>query len=129
MPTDFKSLIGVFLDLIATAMPVLGGIALLVFFWGLAKFIKNAGDVGKHQEGKDLMIWGVVALFIMVTLWGLIGFAQSSLGISNTRFGIPYLPSTGNAQSGYCTYQNGTVVSGYTQTQCSSDNGAWKPNN
>jgi hypothetical protein len=91
-PTDFKSLINLFIDLITTAMPVLSGVALLIFFWGLATFIRNSGDAGKHQEGKDLMIWGVIAFFVLFALWGIIIFAQNSFGFTRP-FGLPILPT------------------------------------
>ncbi len=92
-PTDLKSLIYVFIDLINTASPVLGGLAILVFFWGLAKFIHNAGDAKNHEDGENLMIYGVIAFFVMFALWGIIRFAQSSLGFTDRPFGIPILPT------------------------------------
>lgn len=55
------------------------GIALLVFFWGLVKFIlKLGGDVKAAEDGKKLMIWGIVALFVMVSVWGLVRFLRSA---------------------------------------------------
>lgn len=55
------------------------GIALLVFFWGLTKFILSAGSEVDKQKGKDLMIYGVIALFVMVSIWGLVSFIQDEL--------------------------------------------------
>jgi hypothetical protein len=92
MPHNFKDLVGIFLDLINTATPVLGGIALLVFLRGLAKFIRNSGDEGSHEDGKNLMLWGVIALFVLFALWGIVQFGQHSVGITRP-FGIPILPT------------------------------------
>ena len=125
MPSNFKDLVFIFIDLINTAMPVVAGIGMLVFFWGLAKFIRNAGDVKNHQDGKNLMIWGVIGFFVMVTVWGLVQFGQSSLGIRQVPFGIPLLPTTDNALTGYCKYPLGTITSGESPTQCSAANGTW----
>lgn len=69
---------------------VVGGIALLVFFWGLVKFIYSASAEGK-SEGKGFMLWGVVALFVMVSVWGLVNFIQREL-LPGTDFGDPRLP-------------------------------------
>lgn len=55
------------------------GLGLLFFFWGIAKFILAAGDESKHEEGKRLMIWGVVALFVMASIWGIVGFVQNAI--------------------------------------------------
>ncbi|MBX4199871.1 pilin [Candidatus Parcubacteria bacterium] len=57
------------------------GAGLLVFFWGLAKFIFKSGDTKSHEEGRNLMVWGIVALFVMVSVWGLVNFVRQSLGI------------------------------------------------
>lgn len=67
--------------LVEIALPLVVALALLGFFWGLAKFIFNNGNEDKKEDGKRTMIWGVVALFVMVSVWGLVGFIGDSLGI------------------------------------------------
>ncbi len=98
MPTNFKELIGLFLDLINTTIPVVAGLALLVFFWGLVKFIGKAGDSKNHEEGKNLMIWGIIALFIMVSFMGIIRFFHKDLGLKG-GVGVPLLPTRNPAGS------------------------------
>jgi hypothetical protein len=71
-------------DLVRIAIPLLVAVALLVFFWGLVQFIANAGDDDKRKEGKQHMIWGIVGLFVMVSVWGLVGFLGSVIGIQNS---------------------------------------------
>lgn len=66
--------------MVNTLITIVAAIALLVFFWGLAKFIlKVGGDESAVKEGKTLMIWGLAALFVMVTVWGLIRFVESEV--------------------------------------------------
>lgn len=67
--------------LINMALPIVVALALLFFFWGLAKYILAAGDDEKKKEGRNIMIWGVVALFVMVSVWGLVSFIGNALGI------------------------------------------------
>ncbi len=86
---DFKALVNYFIGLINLALPVVVGIALLVFIWGLIKFISKSGDAASHKEGRSLMIWGIIALFAMISYKGLIGIAQSTLGIHD---GVDVLP-------------------------------------
>jgi amino acid permease len=66
--------------LVSLALPIVVAIALLVFFWGLVKFI-FAGAEAK-EESKSLMIWGLVALFVMVAVWGIVRFAANALNIN-----------------------------------------------
>ena len=56
------------------------GLCVAAFFYGLVKFIWNSGDAKKREEGKGIMTWGVIAMFVLVTIWGIIGFMQASIG-------------------------------------------------
>lgn len=53
-------------------IPVLIGLALLLFIWGLVKFIFASGDEKEVAVGKQRMIWGIIALFVIVSVWGLV---------------------------------------------------------
>lgn len=88
--SNFGQLVNYILGFINLLMPVVGGLALLAFFWGLAQFISKSGDAAGRADGKSLMIWGVVALFIMVSFLGIITIAKSNLGL-DTKSGIPYI--------------------------------------
>jgi len=82
-PQNFRGLVCLFIDLISTAIPIVGGLALLAFFWGLAKFILNAGSESGREEGKEVMKWGIIALFVMVSIWGIIYFLQVEFRLQN----------------------------------------------
>jgi len=68
-------------NLVETALPIVVALGLLVFFWGLVKLIWGGGEA--VEEGKNLMIWGVVALFVMVSVWGLTRFIGNAFGIES----------------------------------------------
>lgn len=91
-PTTFSGLVNIFLGLMRAAIPIIASLALLIFIWGLVKFIFRLG--GKEdpvKEGKDLMVWGLIALFIMISIWGILRFFYGALGFSRS-FGLPFLP-------------------------------------
>ena len=91
-PTNFSELVDIFLDLTRTALPVIFGLAFLVFLWGLAKFIfRIGGDEKAVGEGKSLMVWGLIALFVMMSFWAIIAFVYRDIGFSRP-FGWPFLP-------------------------------------
>ena len=77
IPADLQSIVD-------ALIPVVTALALLFFFWGLAKFILAAGDEAAKDEGKRIMIWGVVALFVMAAVWGII---QALAGIFDVNTG------------------------------------------
>jgi Na+/H+-dicarboxylate symporter len=62
-------------------IPIVAALALIAFFWGLARFIFNANNDEKKGEGKNMMIYGVLALFVLASIWGLVTFLQKSIGI------------------------------------------------
>jgi uncharacterized membrane-anchored protein len=80
---------------VGLVIPILIGVALIFFFLGLVQYIRNAGEKG-HDQGKKTMIAGITALFIMVSVWGIIAFAQSALGVrgnANSPQNAPYIPT------------------------------------
>jgi hypothetical protein len=92
--SGFSSLLKSIGGLISTALPIVIGLALLGFFWGLAMFVFNAADEGKRAEARQIMIWGVVALFAMTAVWGLVNFfSQAVLGSTPGSAGAPQTPT------------------------------------
>lgn len=73
--------------IVRTLIALTGALALLAFLWGLAKFVFKAGDAKNNEEGKNLMIWGLIALFVMMSVWGIIGWFQRDLGLPVTTGG------------------------------------------
>ncbi len=67
--------------LVGLALPIVVAIALLVFFWGLVKFIFAQGDETAKTDAKRVMLWGLIALFVMVSVWGLVKFIGNAFDI------------------------------------------------
>lgn len=78
---NLTNLLTSFGNLVRLALPIVVALALLAFFWGLVKFIFNAGDEAAKEQGKSIMIWGLVALFVMVSVWGLVQFIGTAFNI------------------------------------------------
>jgi len=82
MPNNLGDLVRIFLELIRAALPVVFGFAVIVFLWGLVKFIfKLGGDEKAVVEGKKLMIWGLIALFVLVSFQAIISKVAGDLGV------------------------------------------------
>ena len=71
--SDLTDIIFLLIDLIDQALIVVVALALLFFLWGLMKFVLNADNEEKRKEGKSVMIWGIIALFVMISVWGIVG--------------------------------------------------------
>jgi len=77
----FDSLVGGVGEVISLLIPVLVGIALIVFLWGLVVFIGSEDD-DKKNEGRNKMVWGIITLFVIVAVWGIVVLFQELLGVN-----------------------------------------------
>jgi hypothetical protein len=69
--------------LVGFLVPIAFALGLLFFFWGVAKYILSVGS--EKEQGKQIMVWGVIALFVMASVWGLVRFIQLEFNINNTQ--------------------------------------------
>src|SRR3989344_4229015 len=92
--STFKTTIEYILDMIYVLVPILSGLAFIVFFWGLSKFILNADKPEKIKEGKNYMAWGILVLFILLTFKTIIGLVSSDLVIGPKDPAIPTLKTS-----------------------------------
>lgn len=83
--TTIGGLIDILAGLIDRLIPLSVAAAVLVFFWGLVVFIFNAGNEDKRKEGRQVMLWGIVALFVMVSIWGLVRILQQTFQITENQ--------------------------------------------
>lgn len=82
-PATLKALFDLISGLVNFAIPVLVALALLVFFWGVSKLILYADNEQKRREGINTIIWGLVALFVIVSVWGIVFlFTQTFFGVN-----------------------------------------------
>jgi hypothetical protein len=96
--TTVKSIIMTVIGLINMLIVVLTAAALVVFFIGLVRYIYEAGDAHGHKEGRERIIWGLITLFILFSLWGIInlleltffGSTTATPGFQGYSAGVPY---------------------------------------
>lgn len=71
---------------VGAAVPIAAAMVLVAFFWGLAMYLFNfgEGDDKKQKQGRNLMVYSVLALFVMVTIWGIVGLLSNTFGIDQT---------------------------------------------
>jgi len=78
--------------LINSLVPLAISVALLAFFWGLITYLFSlGGDEGK-KNGIKIMLYGVAALFVMVSVWGIINILRSTFRVENNNVPVPSVP-------------------------------------
>ncbi len=76
-------------------VPVLFAVAFIVFLWGAFKtFILGAGSDEVKEQGKNLMLWGLIGFFVMVSIWGLVNILTGTINFGNST-GPTSVPTTG----------------------------------
>lgn len=76
---NFTTLSGKLSDIANTIIPFLVGVAFVVVMWGVFKYVRSAGDAEKLSEGRKVALWGVVAIFMMLSFWGFVMIIKNSL--------------------------------------------------
>jgi uncharacterized membrane protein YidH (DUF202 family) len=71
---------------IGSLVPVLIGVAVVVFIWGVIKYTTAGDDPEKRAAARSLMIYGIIAIFVIVSIWGLVAILQqlTGTGVDNT---------------------------------------------
>jgi len=70
-------------------IPIAFGLAVVFFFYGMLKFMMASGDEKALAEGRQVMLWGIIAIFIGVSVWGIVAlFSQIFLGTPGTGVGV-----------------------------------------
>ena len=85
---------------VGAAVPVAAALVLVAFFWGLAIYLFNFGEGkdDKQKQGRSLMLYSILALFVMVTIWGIVGLLANSFNIDQNA--SVNLPQIGNLDPG-----------------------------
>ncbi|MBI2100130.1 MAG: hypothetical protein HYT48_02200 [Candidatus Vogelbacteria bacterium] len=66
--------------IVDAVVPIVLVIAFIYFVWGVGKYILSAGDEEKKSEGRNIMIYGALALFVIASIWGIVGVISRTLG-------------------------------------------------
>jgi len=80
--SNLDSFLSAFQNLMNRAIPILIGLAVIVFLWGVLLFVFNASDPEKRKEGRMMMIWSIIGIVVMVSVWGLVYFVNQSFGLN-----------------------------------------------
>jgi len=95
--STLKTTIGYVMSMIYIIIPILSGLAFIFFFWGLSQSILNSDKPEEIKKSRSKMLWGILALFILLTFRTIIGLIATELEIRNFNptSGIPskFLPT------------------------------------
>lgn len=93
-PTDSCTLVdspklGDFFDYVTCnigrfVIPLIFSLSVVCFVWGVVQFVINSDEEAKRAKGKQFMIWGIIALAVMVSVWGLVHILGDTFNINTS---------------------------------------------
>ncbi len=71
-------------------IPFIIAVSLVVFMWGMFQFfVLGATNEEKRAKGKQLAIWAVVGLVLMLSLQGIVVLLSSTFGFGDSTITAP----------------------------------------
>lgn len=77
-------------NFVNNVIPILLIIGTIVFLWGVILYLTAGADEEKRANARSLMIYGLVGLFVMVAVWGIVNVLVGFFGVGGQ--GVPTSP-------------------------------------
>jgi hypothetical protein len=68
----FKEIVNAAVNIINILIPAVIALTVLVFMWGIFRYLFAGGSEDDMRKGRQIMIWGIIVLAIMVSTWGIL---------------------------------------------------------
>lgn len=79
-PSNLFDLVENFLNILDAIIPILIGLAVLLFIYGLLKYVISK-DQQARRDAINVIIYGIVTLFIMVSVWSIVEVIANTFDI------------------------------------------------
>lgn len=80
--TDADSLIRKINNIFNAVIPIFISFAVVYLIYAIVKYI-IAGDEDKRKEGKTMVMYGIIGLFLILSIWGLVNILVRTFGLNN----------------------------------------------
>lgn len=81
--TNIDTLVAWMKAAMSTATTLILGAAVVFLVWNIFGFVMAAGDEEARKEKRAGIIYGVIGVAVMVSIYGLVAFLTSSAGLSS----------------------------------------------
>lgn len=79
---DVRSLIDYLFTLITgNLIPLVITLALIYVIYASVNYIRESEDAGGKSERKQQIFWGIIGLFVIITIWSLVSILANSFQI------------------------------------------------
>lgn len=78
--------------LLNSIIPILLSVAVVYLIFSIVRYV-IAGNEEEKKAGKGMIVWGIIGLFVILSIWGLVNILVRTLGLDN-QVQQNQLPST-----------------------------------
>jgi hypothetical protein len=89
-------------------IPTLVTVGLVAFLFGLLRYVSAGDDEEKIKQGRNFMLYGIIGLFVMVSVWGLVAVINRTLGIGQGGWATD-IPSVSGTNDGNSTFNRNNM--------------------
>lgn len=82
---NFSGLVICVVNVLNLLTGVILGLALVYFLWGVVQYIKQSGNPKERGEAAKRITMGLVALLVMVGVWGFVNIFKGILNLDESR--------------------------------------------
>lgn len=97
-PRTLQGLANVVVNVLNNATAVLIVAGIVVYFYGISTNILKLGE-GDKQKFRNYFVWGIIVLFVMVSIWGILHLLQDTLFGGNSFNATNGSPQPANQSS------------------------------
>ncbi len=86
-------------NIINSIIPFLIAVGVIIFVWGVVAYVIGSDEEAK-TKGRDRMIYGIIGLAVIASLWGLVNVVISTFNLDNSSAAGQFLQQTATIGSG-----------------------------
>ena len=94
--TSIQGSLVVMSNFINALIPFIISIGLVLFLIGIVQYITAGGDEEKRKAARDIIVFGIIALFVMVSVWGFVNILGKTFFPSGGTTLPNYIPTAPN---------------------------------
>src|SRR3989338_10536882 len=107
------NLFSIVMDFLSQAVIILVALAVVFFLYGILKYITAGDDEEKRGKMKNVMIYGIIGLFVMISFWGIVNILINTFELDTYPYvDVPYFYDNGYSGGGSESDYNGDATTG-----------------
>ena len=78
-PRTWEELVNRLVYILDFAIGTLVMLALVIYFFGILLNTRKSKEGGDTSQMRTFLLWGMIALFVMVSIWGILQILQATI--------------------------------------------------